>query len=75
MKEYNGKGIGRKTLEFLEEEAIKKGIRNLLGVITVENISSVKLFNKMGYQKVSHLKNIGEKYGRLLDVLTYQKEI
>lgn len=73
--EFQGKGIGRKTLEFLEEYAKKRRIRNLLGVITLENVASIMLFKKMGYEKVGHLKNIGEKFGRLLDVVTYQKQI
>lgn len=75
MPEFQGKGIGSKTLKFLEKEAKQKGIMNLLGVITAENSGSVALFSKMRYEKVSHLKNIGEKFGRLLDVVTYQKEI
>ena len=73
--ELLGKGIGTTTLEFLETQAKKTGIKNLLGVITAENKGSVKLFEKAGYTKVGHLRNIGEKFGRILDVVTYQKEI
>lgn len=73
--EFHGNGIGRKALEFLEEKAVASGLKNLLGVITLENTASIKLFEKMGYEKVGHMKNIGEKFGRLLDVVTYQKEI
>lgn len=72
---FHDKGIGKQTLMFLEKEARKKGISNLLGVITAENTASVSLFKKAGFQKVGHLINIGEKFGRLLDVLTYQKEL
>jgi phosphinothricin acetyltransferase len=71
----HGKGIGKQTLEFIEKEAKTRGIKNLLGVITAENIASINLFEKMAYKKVGHLKNIGEKFGRLLDVLTYQKQL
>lgn len=73
--EFQGKGIGRQTLEFLEQTSKQKGLKNLLGVITLENTASIKLFEKMGYEKVGHLKNIGEKFGRVLDVVTYQKQI
>lgn len=72
---FQGKGFGQQTLEFLEQKAIIAGLKNLLGVITLENAASIKLFEKMGYKKVGHLKNIGEKFGRLLDVVTYQKEL
>jgi hypothetical protein len=29
----------------------------------------------MNYIKAAHLKNIGEKFGKILDVVVYQKEI
>lgn len=74
-KDFHGKGIGKQSLMFLEAEARKRKIKNLLGVITFENKASIHLFEKAGFQKVGHLKNIGEKFGRLLDVVTYQKEI
>lgn len=74
-KDFHGKGIGKNSLMFIEAEARKRGIKNLLGVITFENKASIHLFEKSGFQKVGHLKNIGEKFGRLLDVVTYQKEI
>lgn len=74
-KDFHGKGIGKHCLMFLEAEASKREIKNLLGVITFENKASIHLFEKAGFQKVGHLKNIGEKFGSLLDVVTYQKEI
>jgi hypothetical protein len=30
---------------------------------------------KFGYSKSAHLKNIGQKFGKILDVVVYQKEI
>ncbi len=75
MPEFFKKGIGGKTLEFLENEAKTMGLKNLLGIITKENAGSVKLFEKAAYDKVAHFKNIGEKFGRVLDVVAYQKEL
>ena len=46
-----------------------------MGVITAENEASIKLFEKENYFKVGHLKNIGVKFGKELDVVSYQKEI
>jgi phosphinothricin acetyltransferase len=51
------------------------GIHVLVGTLTAENAASVRLFEKAGYVKCAHLKNIGEKFGRILDVVIYQKEI
>ncbi len=70
-----GKGIGKTTLNYLEKIAKKNGINNLVAVITEGNSASVALFEKANYFKVGHLKNIGEKFGEALDVVSYQKEI
>ena len=72
---YLGKGIGKTTLSYLENIAKGNNINNLVAVITEENIGSIALFEKQGYFKVGHLKNIGEKFGKAIDVVSYQKEI
>lgn len=73
--EFCGKGIGKKTLPFLEAEALKIGHKNLLAIITGSNTHSIGLFEKVGYTKCAHFKNIGEKLGQMLDVYGFQKEI
>ena len=72
---FTGKGIGKKAITFIEKVAQQNGIKNLVAVITEGNNASIALFEKMGYFKVGHLKNIGEKFGKSLDVVSYQKEI
>ena len=74
-KEFAGKGIGKKTITCLEKVAKSSGINNLIAVITAHNLVSISLFEKYGYFKVGHLKNIGIKFGKALDVVSYQKEI
>ena len=73
--EFTGKGIGKKSIHFLESEALKFGIRNFLAVITGNNTESLKLFEKMCYIKCAHFKNVGEKFNKILDVVAFQKEI
>jgi phosphinothricin acetyltransferase len=70
-----GKGIGCKALDYLEVTATELGVKNLIGVITGDNKSSIKLFQRYGYHKCAHFKNVGEKFGRVLDVVAFQKEI
>ncbi|MBW6483470.1 MAG: GNAT family N-acetyltransferase [Vicingaceae bacterium] len=72
---FTGKQIGVEVLSFMEKTAREIGLKNLVGVITSENAGSLKLFEKCGYFKCGHLKNIGIKFGRTLDVISYQKEI
>ena len=73
--EFTGKKIGIEVLNFMEKTAKEIGLKNLVGVITSENTGSLKLFERCGYFKCGHLKNIGIKFGKTLDVISYQKEI
>ncbi len=70
---FEGEGIGSKVLFMMEDVAIKHDITVLLGIITGENESSIRLFEKCGYEKCAHFKQVGEKFGRILDVIGYQK--
>jgi phosphinothricin acetyltransferase len=71
--EFTGKGIGRLAVAFLEKVVISKGIRVIIASISGENNASLKLFQKMGYEKCAHYKQVGEKFGRLVDVIDYEK--
>ncbi len=73
--EYCGKGIGFKTVTFLEEIARKKDIRVLVGDITGTHQNSIHLFSKCGFEKCAHFKQVGQKFNVLLDVVSYQKII
>lgn len=73
--DYTGKGRGKEVMLFLENLAKQHQIVNLIGVITQENTNSVKLFERCGYFKAAHLKKVGVKFDRALDVTWYQKEI
>ncbi len=71
--EYSGKGIGNETLKSLEAIASDNGIHVLIGIIAGENLSSIKLFEKCGFEKCAHFKKVGEKFDRIIDVVAYQK--
>ena len=73
--EFTGKGIGPVALNYLEVAAKNAGIHVLVGTLCGENYASIRLMEKSGYSKCAHLKNIGEKFGKILDVVIYQKEI
>jgi len=73
--EFCNKGIGKIALEHLEKKAGENGIRNLIGIITGDNEGSIALFEKSGYLKCAHFKNVGEKFNKVLDVVAFQKEI
>lgn len=71
--DYLGKGIGKEVLESLETIAKNNDISILIGIITGENNLSIRLFEKCGYEKCAHFKEVGEKFNKVLDVVAYQK--
>ncbi|MBN2519027.1 MAG: N-acetyltransferase [Bacteroidales bacterium] len=73
--EYAGKGMGKIVMNKLEEVAKINKISVLIGIISGDNYASIKLFEKCNYTKCAHFKNIGEKFGKILDVVAYQKEL
>ena len=73
--EYTGRGIGKEVLKHLEKVAKKNGISVLIGIISGDNEKSIKLFEKNGYEKCAHFKQIGEKFSKILDVVSNQKII
>lgn len=74
-KDTTGKGYGSKALAHLEEVAKGYKFRALLGVICAENIGSIKLFKNQGYFECAHFREVGVKFGRILDVVIYEKLI
>lgn len=73
--EYSGKGVGKATIEQLENIAKSKDICVLIGIISGNNLPSIKLFEKCGYEKCAHFKQVGRKFDMILDVVAYQKII
>jgi L-amino acid N-acyltransferase YncA len=73
--EFCNQGIGSIALVYLENKAKENGIKNLIGVISGDNTGSIRLFEKSGFLKCAHYKNVGEKFNKVLDVVSYQKEI
>lgn len=72
-KSYFGKGYGQEMLTFIEEKARGFNHRALLAVICAENDNSIRLFAKNDYFECAHFKQVGEKFGRILDIVIYEK--
>lgn len=73
--DFRNRGIGRLALGHLEAEARSVKLCNLIGVISGDNVGSIRVFEKAGYVKCAHFRNVGEKFNTVLDVVAYQKEI
>lgn len=73
--EYIGKGIGSQAIKFIEDIAKQQNIHVLIAIICGENSKSINLFARNGFSKCAHYKEVGTKFGQLLDVIAYQKII
>lgn len=73
--EHRKNGIGKTALAHLEMKAKEHGLKNLIGIITGDNGASIALFERSGFSKCAHFKNVGEKFNKILDVVAFQKEI
>lgn len=70
---FPGKGAGSAALAFVEARARERQFHNLLAIICGENTASIKLFEKFGYTKCAHYHEVGKKFGRWLDVVSYER--
>lgn len=72
-KNHRRKGFGRKILEELIKLGRAAGLHVIIARIAEGNEKSIHLFEKMGFTHVGVLREVGRKFGRLLDVYMMQK--
>ena len=77
-KAETGKGYGTQLFEHLLAHIDRKIIHVLIAGICTPNEGSVRLHEKFGFKQVSHMKEVGRKFGQWQDVgywqLTFNKE-
>jgi L-amino acid N-acyltransferase len=66
------RGLGAFLLKELIELARNIGYHSVIGKIAEDQQASVVLHEKFGFQKVAHLKEVGFKFNKRLDVVYYQ---
>jgi len=70
---FTGPGIGTAAMQHMEQAAHQSGISVLIGIISGDNKGSIRLFEKCGYGQCARFSQVGEKFGKILDVVAYQK--
>jgi len=68
-----GKGIGRKLLVAIIKEGKNVGLHTIIARITEGNTVSIHLCEIMGFRHIGTMKEVGNKFGKLLDVRLMQK--
>lgn len=72
-KEYRGRGAGRTLKEAIIEEARRLKFHTLIARIAEGGDVSLHLNESLGFVQVGTLKEVGRKFGRLVDVHILQK--
>ena len=70
--EFHRKGIGAALLKDLIERAKTIGHHTIIAAIDSEQQPSLILHQRFGFERVAHMKELGYKFGRWLDVIDMQ---
>jgi phosphinothricin acetyltransferase len=69
---FHGKGYGKLLMQSIVEAGKKGGLHCILSRITQDNNKSIYLHQTFGFETVGVLKEVGKKFGKLLDVTMMQ---
>jgi len=67
-EEHQGRGIGRKLNEAIVQAGRKAGLHTLIARIAAGNQASIHLAEVAGFKHIGVMKEVGQKFGRRLDV-------
>lgn len=70
--DQQGKGVGRELMIALIQEAKSAGLHAMVAGVEAQNVGSIKLHEKLGFEQVGLLKQVGQKFGRWLDLTFLQ---
>lgn len=71
--DMRGQGIGTRLMPPLIDAARARSAHAILAAIDASNEVSVRLHAAFGFEKVAHLKEVGFKFGRWLDVVYMER--
>jgi L-amino acid N-acyltransferase len=70
--DFHRRKIGSRLLTALIEAARQMGLRSILANISGDQTPSIRLHEKFGFQKVAHLRDVGQKFDRRFDAVYLQ---
>jgi len=72
-EKYRSRGIGRKLLEAILRKGKNAGLHTVIARMTGTNQASIYLLETSGFSHIGTMREVGRKFGRLLDVVLMQK--
>lgn len=71
-QDYRGQGLGTQVMQALIATARQRDVHAMVGAIDSSNAGSIALHQRLGFQHVGTLPQVGFKFGRWLDLTLYQ---
>jgi L-amino acid N-acyltransferase YncA len=72
-EEFRNRGFGKKMMDKLMEDGETAGLHTIIARIADGNEISIKLHEAYGFKHIGTMKEVGEKFGKVLDVHLLQK--
>jgi L-amino acid N-acyltransferase YncA len=73
--ERRGRGVGRQLVSSLFPRAALLGKHVMVAGIDADNTVSLRLHERLGFERVAHFREVGYKFGRWLDLVFLQRWI
>jgi len=70
---FRNQGVGKRLMTAVLAEGQKAGLHSVISRIAGGNDISIHLHKQFGFQDVGMMKQVGNKFGKLLDVYIMQK--
>lgn len=71
--DQRGRGLGSRLLSELFPLALAMGKHAMVGGIDASNEGSLRVHERLGFQRVAHFPEVGHKFGRWLDLVFMQR--
>jgi len=71
--EHRGQGIGTVLMTVIMQRGAEAGLHSVIARITEGNEASVRLHCRAGFEDIGVMREVGVKFGRLLDVRMMQR--
>jgi phosphinothricin acetyltransferase len=72
---FRGRGLGEGLVKALWPLATALGKHMIIAGVDAENAGSIRFHERHGFAKTAHLKEVGFKFGRRLDLVLLQKAV
>lgn len=66
-------GVGSRLVETLIPLAVARNKHVMIGGIDASNAGSLRMHERLGFEKVAHFREVGHKFGRWLDLIFVQR--